>query len=142
LPVGVIEPAIRYYWESAGYDQSIETTLQYFVPAPVLIGLTPDARRQVASPTDLVNPAVNPTAPDLLLCRESSVRALLHNRDWQLVWLMTGQKQLLGGERWGSTEAYLGRQEISGIGYYSSDTWQERLVSYFQRGPDGRRRLK
>lgn len=142
LPVPVLQPAVTYYWESNGYDASLEQTINLSMPAPTLIS-SRGASGVRSWPCErakalFYNPSLAEPGPDVLLGRTSEFRAWLERRGCDLVWLLTGEKLVLEDRFGGDEKEWIGRLEISAVGYFTAHGWREWRVAFLNRG-EGRR---
>jgi hypothetical protein len=145
LPVPVIQPAVRYYWESNGYDSSLENTINVSMPAPAFIrsreSLGTDSWPHRRSQALFHNPSLAQPGPDALLARASAFQEWLDRRKLDLVWLATGEKLVIGGGFVGGTDEWSGRLEISAVGCFSGSGWREWRTSYMNHGAGNRVKL-
>jgi len=141
LPVPVLHPAITLYWESSGYDNSIEETLSLAAPSPALLGVGIEVRMS-GTRTDAAytNPSTLENGPNVLLARRSMLEDMMRARGLDIVWIMTGEKMLLGGPMGG--DGWVGRLEISAVGSFTDGVWLERRTSYLHDREGGRTKLE
>ncbi len=132
LPVSVLQPDVTLYWESGGYDRSIESTVSISAPAPALLGRDIGVWRRRRGHAEFRNPALIQRGPNALLARASSFHEGLRSRKWKVVWLLTGEKLVIGGDL--GSDYWPGRLDISGVGVITKSGWRERITTHAQ-GP-------
>lgn len=128
LPAKVLRPAMSYLWESAGPDYSIELTVNLRVPASRILetgGFGGAGTWPVQSVHALlVNPSQNRVGPDALLARDPDFPELLRRKGLELVWLMRGEKLLIGHQT-RDAASWAGRLDFSIVGHFGTNGWQE-----------------
>lgn len=141
LPVPVLHPAITLFGESSGYDNSIEESLNMAAPSPALLGTSIDTRAG-RTPADAAyrNPSGLDGGPDVLLGRRSLLEDRMRARGLEIVWILTGEKILIGGPMW--TDDWVGRLEISAVGSFHRDHWQERRTTFLHEKEGQRTKLE
>jgi hypothetical protein len=138
--VRVIPTTTTYYWESGGYDMSLEGAINLATPAPTLIGTRPTGWRRSRAQADLYNPSITGTGPDALLAREQSLSPWLGKRKLGIFWIMTGEKILIGGGI-GERDDWEGRLEFSEVVIFDRGHWSSERVVYLNSGHRQRKRL-
>jgi hypothetical protein len=88
------------------------------------------------------NPSLVTRGPDALLARASAFRGWLNRRGLEVVWLMTGEKLIIGETFRSGREDWPGRLEISAVGYFRGSEWCEWGVGVLNRGDGKRIRLE
>jgi hypothetical protein len=87
------------------------------------------------------NPSLVVDGPDALLARAVAFRKRLDRRRLDVVWLMTGEKLLIGDNLRGEREEWVGRLELSAVGCFIGGEWREWHVGYINRGHGSREPL-
>ncbi len=95
--------AMYFIWEEE-FDCSKEHILSYYKPSPVLsLGLKPSQKEgeYINDQGEVVcfDPSVYEKGPDCLLMRKDHIQKILKGSGLRLVWIIQGEKQLLGNNR-------------------------------------------
>jgi hypothetical protein len=138
LPVPVLRTAVSYHWESSGYDQSIDETLNVSLPAKALLRRPRQgAPRQWPQPRTkalYLNPSLSEGGPDALLARAVEFRKWLDGHELDVVWLMTGEKLIVGDQFRSGRDVWPGRLEISAVACFRDGKWWDSHVGYINGG--------
>ncbi len=70
--------------------------------------------------------------PSTLVIKEKSFLQFLNKHDYAIFWTMLGEKQIIGGSRYGRDE-YRGRLEICGIYYLDKNVLTGKKKSNFNK---------
>ncbi len=135
IPVKHLVPISKYEWESGGVDYSLDSSLGFYLPAKELIeGLDlVRSHEQIgewadkSNQTVFLDPSLNETGASYALIRSETLQVWMDKNDFELVWLIGGEKQLYGSY----SSKFYGRLEFSGIyqlgkGSPSGDIWFNR----------------
>jgi hypothetical protein len=119
LPVAVYLTAQSYFKESSNYDCSVDGSIRIFLPARLIAeglsfewhageGKLFDSRGRLVA----FDPSVSEEGPGALLMEKESLLEFLRDKQYEIVWLVTGEKLEIGGEI--GRENYVGRLSIGG----------------------------
>ncbi|MEW5552794.1 hypothetical protein ABGT22_23235 [Peribacillus frigoritolerans] len=118
LNVPYIIPTTLYEWEKGDYDNSIVESISMYLPHPYLVKElllqqktgetnTWQSNGQVA----FLDPSLNEIGPSYALIDSNKLRTWLESKEYQIVWLVGGEKQLFTK----NASIFHGRQIYSGI---------------------------
>ena len=129
LPKSVCVTAERYLHEDGGFDCSINKTISIHLPSRPLAeemglrwngveGCFFDERGELVAR----DPSVREAGPSALLVRKDSLLRFLREHNYDLLWTVLGEKQIIGGNV--SADNWQGRLEING----AFRLWRDGLV--------------
>jgi len=95
--------ALYFLWEEE-YDCSKEDVISYYKPAPLVsLGLKPSLKEgeYVNDQNEVVcfDPSINEKGPTCLLMRKDHMQKIMKESGLRLVWIIQGEKQILGNNR-------------------------------------------
>ena len=119
IPAPVLVTTDGYFQESGSYDCSLDETINMMLPCKLLadgMGLRWKGVEGefLDSSGGLVafDPSVRTPGPGALLIRREALLDFLESEEYQVIWTVLGEKQLVGGAI--EQERFQGRLEISG----------------------------
>lgn len=124
ISVKYLVPTNQYEWESNSVDKSLNHSLSIYLPNELLIneiGLhskqdNPGVWLDLEGNPAFMDPSINEKGPSYALMRLDLIFDWLHENDFQLIWLIGGEKQLFTN----MANEFYGRLVYSGI-YTISD---------------------
>jgi len=110
----------EYIWEGSGFDCSVsEAGVHVNLPARELIegmkflhSALPDRFEDSNGQVTVIDPSVAEKGPSMLLARKGPFLKFLRENNYELLWVIIGEKLLVGGTSVG--RAFPGRLEIGG----------------------------
>jgi len=137
LPAQIYLTAESYFKESGDYDCSVEGPIRIFLPARLMAeGLSFSWRvgegKLFDSKGELVSfdPSVFEEGPGALLMEKESLLEFLRAKQYEIVWLVTGEKLEIGGEI--GRENYVGRLYIGGAYRLLKDSLKGEINAKFE----------
>lgn len=104
LPNELLVPSIEYLKEDSGFDCSVDENINIYLPSAHLVeemGLSwnGDEGRYYDSGGKLIafDPSVREIGPGALLVRKESFMTFLRANEYDLLWIVRGEKNLIGG---------------------------------------------
>jgi hypothetical protein len=131
----------EYAWEGGDIDCSLEEGIRIKVPSAWIadqmglrVGRHDGSFEDSSGKTTAFDPSMTQPGPSALLLERESLRSFLKANNYDVVWILTGEKQVLS-----MSDYFPGRLEISGVAAFVGDQL-EVASSYNVLEPRGQRR--
>ncbi len=122
LPCKSLVTTDQYFWESTSHDCSIDSNINVHLPAKEIV----DAMRITQPRSDgswydnsghlvAFDPSIKETGPGAMLIRKDTFEEFLQDNDLEILWIILGAKQLLGGSYSSESDEDKGRMIVNGV---------------------------